>query len=116
VAVKVDVCVADGVKLGRGEGVREALGVRLGISVWVNVREGVKVPSGVVVAVGGFVEVAVMVGREVGLGRKVELGITVGDAVDGKNRFATGSPSKAAATVEENKTTAMGCHCQRACM
>jgi hypothetical protein len=113
VAVKVDVWVAEGVRLGRGVAV--FVGVRLGGRVWVKVREAVRVPSGVVVTVGRSVGVEVR--ANVGLGGAVELGsTTIGIWVGAKNRFATGSPSNAEATVEKNRTSASASHCQPASM
>jgi len=55
-------------------------------------------------------------GINVSLESDVEIAIAMGAAVNGKKRFATGSPNKADATVEENKTSANTSHCQPASM
>lgn len=86
----------------------------LGVPVTVN--EDADVPSGVRVAAGVLVRVCVAEGIAVSLEGEVEIGMEMGAAVGGKNWLATGSPNKADATVEENKTSAKTSHCQPASM
>ena len=72
-------------------------------------------PSGVRVAVG--VPVFVGEGISVAVGRGGRVGVWVGEAVavgGGKSWFATGSPNKADATLNENNTDARVNHCQPA--
>jgi hypothetical protein len=80
----------------------------------VNVGEGVNVPSDVGVALG--LSVGVKEGTGVSLGSAVCVSVTIGVTVPGKIWFATGSPNRAEATVEENKTSANKSHCQPASM
>lgn len=72
-------------------------------------------PSGVKVAVA--VLELVGDGIRVTVGRGVRVGVCVGEVVavgGGKSWFATGSPNKAEARLNENKTNARINHCQPA--
>ena len=77
------------------------MGVRVPSGVKVTVAVSVLVTEGVRVAVGGGVVVGVCEGK----------GVTVGG---GKSRFATGSPNKADAVLNENKINARISHCHPA--
>lgn len=72
--------------------VKVLAGVRVAVNVRVRVAEGIGVSSGPVVEAGS------------------ETGISVGEKI----WLATGSPNKAEATVEENRTSASSSHCQPA--
>lgn len=72
----------------------------------------VRVPSGVNVAVDVFVFVGE--GMRVAVGSGVRVGVKVEVGGGGKSWFATGSPNKADATLNENKTSARVNHCQPA--
>ena len=90
------------------------VGVGLGVKVAeeVCVGVGVKVNSSVAVAVG--VSVRVAEGRRVAVGGGVCVGDAVGPGVGGKSWFATGSPTRAEATLNENKKSASSSHFQPA--
>jgi hypothetical protein len=100
VTVEVEVTVA----------VRVEVGVDVAEEVCVGV--GVNVNSGVAVLVG--ISVRVAEGRGVAVGRVVCVGEAVGPAVGGKNWFASGSPTSAEATLNENRKSARRSHFQPA--
>jgi hypothetical protein len=106
--VVVGVREAVGVRVG--EGVLD--GVRLGPAVWERSAVGVRVATGVRVSVGTAVEVEE--GTIAAAVAEVEMGRSTGRGVSARIWFATGSPNKAEATVEENKTRARSSHCQPA--
>jgi len=66
------------------------------------------------VAVAAGVSVPVAEGRSVAVGRGVFVGDAVGPGVGGKNWFATGSPTRAEATLNENRRSASSSHFQPA--
>ena len=83
--------------------------------MFVNVGVDVNVPSGVTVAVA--VCVFVGGGMRVAVGGGVRVRVGVGSAVavgGGKSWFATGSPNKADAALNEKSTSARASHCQPA--
>lgn len=108
--VRVVVGVREAVGVRVGEGVLE--GVRLGPVVWERSAVGVRVTAGVRVSVGTAVEI----GEEtiVTAVGEFEMDRSTGTGVRARIWFATGSPNKAEATVEENKTSARSSHCQPA--
>ena len=118
VMLEVAVAVLLGVRLGVNVevGVTVAVPVRVGLGV--NVAEevcvgvGVKVNSSVRVAVG--VSVGIAEGTRVALGRGVCVGDAVGPGVGGKSWLATGSPTSAEATLNENRKSASRSHFQPA--
>ena len=117
--MRVAVNVTVGVRVG--EGVWVALAIKVGVTVGVCVNPSVTssvAAVGVLAGVRVAVTVRVRVDEGTGVSSEtvVEAGSKTGISVGEKIWFATGSPNKAEATVEENRTSASSSHCQPASM
>jgi hypothetical protein len=107
--------VTVGVRVGEAVGVRVTVAVFVweGVTAgpWLDVPSRMGADSGVRVARG--VSVGIADGPNVALG---SMGRATGTVVAGKNWFATGSPNRAEATVDESNTNASNSHCHPASM